>query len=79
MGKMARPYLGQEDVAPLMRQFDLLLKARFPKREIKALPIPHGPDLMTGRLRVAIEVDGELDQGIFFDLMPPRDEAAFAA
>lgn len=78
MGRIALPYLGQEDTAPLMLQLERMLTARFPKRSIKVIHIPNGPDLLIGRIRAAVEVDGALDQGVFFDRQPP-DEVASAA
>ncbi len=86
LAALAVPFLGKRDCANLMRQIGDLLRERFPDRTISVGHVEHEPDLMVPRIRVAVVVDGEFDQGLVFTRPLPsaaNDDApaplAFAA
>lgn len=65
MARMVMRYFGADDLKPLMKDLSALLSRKH-RRKVEVIYVPtpnHGP----GHIRVGIVVEGELDQGVFFD------------
>lgn len=72
LAAMAAPFLGKRDCGDLMRQIGDLLRERHPDHKVSVGHVEHEPDLMVPRIRVAVVVDGELDQGLIVERpLPP--------
>lgn len=74
--RLAAPYLGVADCRMLTSAVRALLASRHPTRSIEVAHIVNEPDLWVPLIRLALIVDGELDQGMLITTPSPEPEFA---
>jgi hypothetical protein len=76
LAEAAPPFFGAEDCDALCEIVRSKLARAFPRKTIGVAHVRHEPDLRVPLIRLAVVVDGELDQGLMFRRPPAEAGAA---